>query len=311
MKKEDLFEGFGALDDTLLERSENAGERNRNHVSIWIKIGSMAACLILILGVSVLGLNSNREPNSNKEPNSVNNDISSERYVDVSTLLASNMGFTMTEQELRMTFVEVGEYSAMYEQVRSVKSNRLKNSIGNEVEGTQNWYRISGHEDMQYLILNDDNEYSLWKFSSYQSENYSYSDVLQNIYNIKSAEDIEKIIVSPANMDNTDEGKELQNEIGTHTITDAAAIQSIYQVLTGLTCYGDDNWEMIGFDDTTLLYQVRVGRYLTLVTSEGMEIDTLKYTAVSNRFYEYGGIAYSELSVDEKTMVEEILGIEK
>ena len=311
MKKEDLFEGFGTLDEALLERSEKV--RGQNHVSRWIKYGSIAACLIIVFGVGAWLHNgglSNLGAETKNPPLAGNNDISNEKYVDVSTLLASNQGFTMTEMGLRITFVEFGEYSAIYEQIESVKNNRLRDSIGREVDGVQNWYRISGHEDMQYLIQKEDDAYSLWKFSSFQSENYSYKDVLQNIYNIKSAKDIEKIIVSPANMDNSDEGKQLQNEIGTHTITDEKSIESIYEVLTDLTCYGANNWEMIGFDDTTLLYQVRVGRYLTLVTSEGMEIDNLKYTGLSDRFYEYGGIAYSELSTDEKMVVEELLGIE-
>lgn len=315
MKKEDLFDGFGSLDDALLERSEQDRNQKQYHKKRWIKIGSIAACLVVIFGAGAFGVNNSRQPNSDVETGNHigagNSDtVSNERYVDVSTLLRLNTAFTMTEQELRMTFVEIGEYSAIYEQIKSVKSSRLKVSIGSEVEGVQNWYRVSGHEDMQYLILKENDTYSLWKFNSFQSENYSYNDVLQIIYNINSAEDIEKIIVFPANMDNSDAGKELQNEIGTHIITDDASIQFIYQVLTGLTCYGCDNWEMVGFDDTTLLHQVRVGRYLTFVTSEGMEIDTLKYTGLSNMFYEYGGIAYSALSVEEKTRIEEILKIE-
>lgn len=194
-----------------------------------------------------------------------------------------------------------------------MESDILQESIGHDVPGTQMWYKVSGHEDMQYLIFNDNNEYSLWKFESFQEESYPYSDVLQIIYNIHSAEDIDKVIVAPANMDNSDKGQAIQEEIGTSIVTDDKAIETIYSVLVGLTCYGGNNWDMIGLGEDTpsaMQNQVRAGRFLTIATSQGMEIDTLKYTGISGMFYEYGGIAYSALTMEEKTAVEKILNIE-
>jgi len=55
---------------------------------------------------------------------------------------------------------------------------------------------------------------------------------------------------------------------------------------------------------------VRLGRYLTLRLDNGVSIDTLKYTAVSGMFYEYGGIAYNRLSASDKELVDKLLGIE-
>lgn len=322
MNKEDLFEGFGAIDDDLLKRSEHEGKRN--NFNGLLKYGSIVACLVVILGVGML-LKDNKIPNlnANRESNDVAESIDnisdkqdsqqeeSERYVDVSVLLASNEG--VEEQALVIGRVEIGEYSALYYKVASVNSEILKESTGSEVERTNNWFKLSGHEDMQYLISSDNNEYSLWKFESFQEENYPYSDVLQTIYNIHSAEDIAKIIVAPANMDNTDEGQAIQDEIGTSIVADDKAIEIIYDVLYGLTCYGGNNWDIIGLGDDTpssMLNQVRAGRYLTMVTSQGMEIDTLKYTGISGMFYEYGGIAYNVLTREEKAAVEEILNIE-
>lgn len=322
MNKEDLFEGFGALDDDLLKRSEQGGMtmKKRRYLSAVMKYGSIAACYVAALGAGVLFLN-NKIPNPDTVPESSivaerNEHVSSEpsnlqeepeSYVDVSKLLASNEG--AEEQNLEIGLVEIEKYSACYNKVASVESDILRGSIGREVQGTQNWYKVSGHEDMQYLISCYNDKYSLWKFGSFQKESYPYSDVLQIIYNIHSSEEITKIIVSPANMDNTDEGRAIQDEIGTSIVESDEAIETIYNVLSGLTCYGENHWDKIGLDDNTL-NQVRAGRYLTIVTSQEMEIDTLKYTGISGMFYEYGGIAYSALTTEEKTAVEKILGID-
>lgn len=310
MKKEDLFEGFGSLDDELLKRSEQGGsimKKGRSFNKI-LKFVSIAACLVVVLGVGAILTN-------NKTPDILNGQSKTqeekEKFVNVETLLASGEG--VREQSLILAQVKVKGYEAIYHKVASVDSIILKESTGSEVEETQNWYKVSGHEDKQYLISRDNNEYSLWKFHSFQGDSYPYNDVLQIIYNIYSADDITEIIVYPANMDNTDEGKAIQREIGTRTITDYEKIDTLYNILSGLTCYGIDNWDMIGLGDdspSSMQNKVKVGRYLKLVTSLGMEIDTLKYTGISGMFYEFGGIAYSALNMDERTAVEDILNIE-
>ena len=66
MRKEDLLEGFGALDDDLLMRIENGSKT----IMIWkaVKYGVMAACLMAILGTAYMfGIN---------RPTPINNPIS-------------------------------------------------------------------------------------------------------------------------------------------------------------------------------------------------------------------------------------------
>lgn len=328
MNKEDLFESFGALDDDLLKRSEHEEKKmkKRRNFSGFLKYGSIAASLVVLLGVGMLFIDNKSQKSAPSVPESSNaaenNDNTSnektdlknkpERYVNISMLLASD-GDIYEEQALETALVEIENYTACYYKVASVESDILRESIGHDILGTQKWYIVSGHEDMQYLISRDENKYSLWKFEFFQKETYPYCDVLQIIYNIRSAKDIAKVIVAPANMDNTDEGRAIQDEIGTSIVVDDKDIETIYNVLSGLTCYGEDNWDVIGLGDDThpaMLTQVRAGRYLTMVTSKGLEIDTLKYTGISGMFYEYGGIAYSALTMEEKTAVEKILNIQ-
>ncbi len=328
MKKEDLLEGFGALDDDLLMRSEHGGKgmEKRKDSGEFLKYGGIAACLAAMLGAGMLFMDhksatpvpaipehSNAAANNDKAfDNQTTFQEKQESYVDISTLLASNAG--TEEMALKVALVTIESDSAHYYKVPSAESEILQKSAGREVPGTrQKWYRVSGHEDMQYLIANDGNGYSLWKFESFQKESYPYSDVLQTIYNIHSAKDIAKIIVAPANMDDTEEGRAIQEEIGTNIVTDVKSIETIYNVLSGLTCYGGNHWDRIGLGDdapSAMRSQVRAGRYLTIVTSQGMEMDTLKYTGISGMFYEYGGIAYNALTMEEKREVERILNIE-
>ena len=59
MKKEDLYEGFGGLDDELLERSEKeTGAIKKKRLSKMVKMGGLAACLILAVGMGVFFINS-------------------------------------------------------------------------------------------------------------------------------------------------------------------------------------------------------------------------------------------------------------
>lgn len=108
MKKEDLFEGFGTLDDDLLIRSEKGGNtvKKRRNISRMISYGSIAACLVIAVGVGVLFMDNKSfeqdidqigniiaEENDNATAGE-RNDIQEkpESYVDVSMLLASNEG---------------------------------------------------------------------------------------------------------------------------------------------------------------------------------------------------------------------------
>lgn len=327
MKREDLFEGFGALEDDLLERSERRGisikrgDKEKRTVHKILRLGSIAACLAVAIGVGVYFMDGIKAPGVLDKQNKLQGG-----YVDISTLLASAHG--AEQQALVLCHVNIQDYDAIYQKARSVESGRLGGSIGSEVAGMENWYKVSGHEDMQYLISYDGSEYSLWEFNSFRTvqprdgqdenptkdpqESYPYMDVMKIIYNIRSAEDIAEIIVAPPTMDNSAKGKEIQAEIGTNTVTNVESIKTLYTVLSGLTCYGDGHWEMIGLGQDTpsaMLEYIRAGRYLTIVTSQGMEIDTLKYTGISSMFYEYGGIAYNVLMEEEKSAVEEILNI--
>ena len=113
-------------------------------------------------------------------------------------------------------------------------------------------------------------------------------------------------------MDNTDEGKAAQAEIGTCVITHRGDIAALYEAMVSAVCYGSNGWE--GLDrgltsDQDLVTAVRNTRYLTIETADGRTMDHLKYTAGGHQFYEYSGVAYVPLEETAARRVESILGI--
>lgn len=242
-----------------------------------------------------------------------------EEFVDVSSLLAAGPHTSVTEMQMECEEVPIAQYMGFYEKMASADREALAAAVGEGLDGSEEWSRISGHSDLQYLIRKNGQEYSLWKFLYFDSDEYPYRDVLELIYRIFSAEDIREIEISPARMDNTDEGIRIQEAVGTHVVTDRKALETIYQVISSMTCYGSDRWDLIHYgsaeaaEDTGMESHeaVRLGRYLAVTTDYGNVIDGLKYTAVSDMFYEFSGVAYNSLTEEQAQSVWAIVGVTK
>lgn len=329
MKKRELQMLYNSITNIENKYIQEAQSANRRKKSAWSKWAVATACLCLICVAAIaipdiFKVKSIQEgemtviPDVSQSPivDSAHFTEQQERFVSIVSLLGSGKDGI---EELATAFgkVTIGQYTGVYEKVQSVESTVLSESRGSGVSGAEEWYYVSGHTDLQYLIRNENEEYSLWKFSRFDSAEYPYCDVLELVYQIDSADAISEIAVNPARMDNTDEGKAIQERIGTHVITDRKEIDTIYQILSSLTCYGSNHWDMIDYGDveapadarTSSHQAVLLGRYLSIVTDYGNEIDGLKYTAVSDMFYEFSGIAYNRLSAEQAESMREILKI--
>ncbi len=251
-------------------------------------------------------------------------DASGDLYVTPESLFAQ--GAYTTESALMYQIIPVGDYQAFYEGIPSAESGMLEESLGGELADADGFYRLLGHDDLQYLISdneradlagNGNGRYSLWKFESFQTQgSYPYRDVLELIYGVEQGDSIAKIVVMPPRFDNTEAGMRIQEEIGTYEVTDREQIESFYEIISGMTCYGSNHWEQIDYGSVDIPDNgegggegIRKGRCLTLVTERGDKLDRLKYTAVSGMFYEYSGIAYEPLAAEQAACVEQVLGI--
>lgn len=328
MRKEELFEAIGNISSETIER--NAPHRREGNTTAgrmkWVAAAATLAAIVWTgaltyrqaeMGGEVTYLSeitylSKRAVDIAGLPQEVLPE--QEKVVDISSLLLARRPAGEAAEELatRISQVSFGNDIALYEGVEAVSADILADSLGKELEEEQGWYRVSGHEELQYLICESDGEYSLWKFGSLMSDEYAYKDVLEKVYGITSAKDIRKVTVIAANMDNSDVGKQIQEEIGQCEITDLSDIQQLYGILQDLTCYGSGQWDRINYggSDAGMTQSVKLGRYLTIELDNGIVIDSLKYTAVSGMFYEYGGVAYNRLSAQDKETVDRILQIE-
>ena len=336
-KEELLLRAIGGIDEELVLNAQPRSERGGR--IIWWKKGVLAACLCLLVGLGAVGVHLLR-PSQMPEPAA---DTTAEQgenaAVDVADLLPQPGEEVFTEDVLYVQTLPVAGRAAEYYQVKtgSRGNELLSESLGEPLENADNWYRLAGHDELQYLILRGENGYSLWEFACFvvwdeeqaseaaQIEDwgeytwmkdaefspYRYDHVLQTVYGVTGAQDIVSITVTPNQMDNTDAGKALQREIGTKTIADENDIAALYDVISGIICLGGDHWEHIGFNNTNLLEGVRLTRNLTIELADGRTISALKYTAMTNRFYENGGVAYEALSAEDAAAVERILGIER
>ena len=340
MKKEDLLKAMSEIDSDLIKSSEY--KKNRKG---WIKWAAAAAGLALILfvagnvdihqnqgtGQNAEGKQSQQEIKNgsgeegqvgaaylenkqNKNSDTVD-EIKPEKevdYVDIDGIVAKAQNISgVYNESLAITMLEQDDFTYVYERIEGISSDTLRECLGTQLDDS-NWYYLEGHSEMQYLIARKGDQCELWKFAYCQNEDYPYGDILKKMYGIYSYADIAKIIVEPSNINNTDEGKKLQEQIGSKEITDESRIQAFYEMLSSRTCYGDNNWGMIELGDDTdsgMEKAVTQVRYLTIKTTKGETLE-IKYTAISDMFYQYMGVAYEPLSQEQAHTLENMLGIQ-
>ena len=127
MKKEDLYEGFGGLDDELLERSEKeTGAIKKKGLSKMVKMGGLAACLILAVGIGVFFINSNKTAGT--ENDEVEEGHSVAIYPDVAPMVYVNG--TLFKKSLEEVYFE--EMSEEFIYVGKIESDITSNQTSTD-----------------------------------------------------------------------------------------------------------------------------------------------------------------------------------
>ncbi|MBQ2902082.1 MAG: hypothetical protein IJE49_09580 [Agathobacter sp.] len=299
MKNNHLLNLIGEIDDRYIEEVIPVSQKKK--VPLLAKV-LVAACVCIVVGLGYSYFN----------PSSI------ESIID-------NGSFTNNSAEY-ITPIMVDGYKATYEKMR-VDGKRLKSFVGDEYISSDSlkWFYVEGYDNIKYLVLEDANgKLTLWRFSHFNvtaSETYTYGDVLRLIYNVDCAEDIVSITTSPFNADNSDAGKAMQAEVGTHTYTDRDDILAFYEVVKDVICYGPDTDNPA--DDTRFTYSFSAqdGHYLvakdgiygtrciSIKFTDGTTHDTWKYSALSGSFFEYGSIFTEPMDESDVYILNDIFGI--
>ncbi|MBQ8802400.1 MAG: hypothetical protein IJZ53_02035 [Tyzzerella sp.] len=327
MKQFEFQQALTQIDSRFIEEAETYQfNQRKKDVQMIKKMVAVAACVV-ILGIVGLEcqkyIRESKEPVEDMETVQTHAFVPVEQYVAVYEQVREGNEVDLSERKGEM-YVESGNiFAEAYELYDSW------DAVGT-FEYSENciWYMMKNCDSKKYLICeSEDNGLSLWKFESFYAReieemrrafptavlgSYSYGDVLKLIYNVTSAEQISKIEISPSENDNTEEGKVFQKTIGTSSITDRNSIEFLYQVICEMNCNGADTeldaLYSFGYRSQEIEEQIKENghmrwvfcRNLTFVLEDGTTIDSLKYTAISGRFYEFNSINYDAL--DDETM---------
>ena len=177
MKREEISDALGLLDEsmighTLKVRSKKKKTRSSRN-KIWKVQYVVAASLCLVcIGAaatwSVLQHGSESDlpqEGYTLQEHPIQKDLEPEmpeRFVEISSLIASNNGNFMVELAEKFANVPIEQYSGFYTEVSSADSSVLSESMGKSIDSTGEWHYVSGHSDLQYLIRNEEQGSSLW-----------------------------------------------------------------------------------------------------------------------------------------------------
>lgn len=298
MKKEDFFEVLGELDHDIVKRAETPVKKLN-----WKVWGTMAACLCFALIGGIL--------------------FNTFRPITFNTMIANHN----TDTTVQYTNIDIGDQIACYHEV-FLDSVKLEKYVGEQYATTEDgiWYTPAETTNLKYLINQESSgSYSLWVFSDFVisgEASYTYGDVLKIIYGVNSADDIISITAAPSNSNNTDLGNAIQKEIGTNEYTDRERIETFYNIVANVVCYGANSTSKD--DDTRFTYSFSTDhedkltsgestygtRFIQVVLADGTMIDSWKYNALSGCFFEYGGIFTEPLSDEDVYKLNDIFGIE-
>ena len=215
MTQEKLIDAITYLDSDILNRyfdmKADLAAKKKPRKRTWVKWASMAACFALLVSASLW-------------------------------LFVPGLG-TYEQVEISTSIKLGDDYVASYSQVKDMSNFdrlTLESKIGDLYLETepQKLYKLKGHDDIaQLIIVSADGDTRLFRFSNMDywetdAEPFSFGFLLENIFNVKNAEDIKSIKFEKAIYSNKDYYKMVK--VNTVTVTDNEQIEKLFNVFGAL-----------------------------------------------------------------------------
>lgn len=211
MTNKEFYREFGNIDPKMIEAAAPAEKVKKKKKNGWVKWASMAACFALLVSASLW-------------------------------LFVPGLG--TSDQAAIYTSIKLDDvYCASYLHVNDMSNFdklTLESKIGDlylETE-TQKFYKLKGHDDIAQLIaVTNDGVIHLLRFSDMNywekgAEPFSFGYLLENIFNVKSADDIKSVRFEKAIYSNKDYYKMVK--VNTVTVTDDEQIEKLFDVFGAL-----------------------------------------------------------------------------
>ncbi|MBO4872610.1 MAG: hypothetical protein J5496_04255 [Lachnospiraceae bacterium] len=349
MNAYDLLDAVNGVDTDMIQEAETAGPKSGARRKAWRKIAVAAACLTLAAVGGILRASAGRKETSVQERllsalSSLKQSEGSSTYVKVRQIPLGNRIATY------------GGLSGPYHDdafpaVQNQYTEKMQAFVGPVIykQESVKWHAVTGLDGFKYLIREDeDGMLSLWEFMYFitvaeaETEGkpeefrreweqkmqaaypgavfsyYTYEEMFQTVYGVKSWEDIAGITAAPSQANNSDLGREIQKQVGTKVFDDPETIRAFYDCVTDAVCRGDSSWATYfrSTDPVRFTYSFSTDatdklasgesiwgeRWLTITLKNGTTIDCLKYNSLAGVFYENGAV-FSELLSDEQVAV--------
>jgi len=257
MTNKNIYRSLGGLDPELIAKAAPAEKVQKKKRNGWVKWASMAACFALLVSASLW-------------------------------LFVPGLG--TSDQAAIYTSIKLDDvYCASYLHVNDMSNFdklTLESKIGDlylETE-TQKLYKLKGHEDIAQLIaVTNDGDTRLFRFSDVNylekdAEPFSFGFMLENIFNVKNADDIKSVKFEKAIFSSKDYYKMVK--VNTVTVTDDEQIEKMFDVFGALTKTEITFSEHIDhhsekYLNGTLPLSVQVQRKVTMEFENGTSIELL------------------------------------
>lgn len=212
---------------------------------------AVAILVIIVIAVGAIVFITVRQ---NTDDNSMQTENDSEKETDGESL-SNDVGY--------VALVEINGISYSYEYIKYTQAELAE--MGNVYEKGEaladeaSIYTVKGRNDLIYLYNDNDEFGSGWhvmKFAGCGEEDVAFETILQDIYGVETSEEIDKIIIEVF----AENEKENDTETNTDsiTITDEAAIKTIYNAIIGIvTTAVDEEADYIDTDNGNL-YMINI-----------------------------------------------------